>query len=110
MLTIANANTFGSNASINPGGIIDDGKFEICLIEPFPKAAGLGILYKLYTDAINESVYTRRIRCSQATIYNLDEEVAHVDGEPKVLGKEIKVKIHPGSLKVILPLSPLMDE
>lgn len=104
MLTIANANTFGSNAAINPGGIIDDGMFEICLIEPFPKAAGLGILYKLYTDAINESVYTRRIRCSQATIYNLEDEVAHVDGEPKDLGREIQVKILPCSLKVILPV------
>jgi diacylglycerol kinase (ATP) len=103
MLTIANANTFGSNAAINPDGVIDDGKFEICLIEPFPKAAGLGILYRLYTDAINESVYTRRIRCSQATISNLDGEVAHIDGEPVDLGEEIKVKIHPGSLHVILP-------
>jgi diacylglycerol kinase (ATP) len=110
MLTVANANTFGSNAAINPDGIIDDGKFEICLIEPFPKAAGLGILYKLYTDAINESVYTRRIRCSQATIYNLEDEVAHVDGEPKDLGKIIKVTMHPSSLKVILPPRLLMDE
>jgi diacylglycerol kinase family enzyme len=103
MLTIANANTFGSNAAINPGGIIDDGMFEICLIEPFPKAAGLGILYKLYTDSINESVYTQRIRCREATIYNPENEVAHVDGEPKDLGTEIKVKIHPRSLNVILP-------
>jgi diacylglycerol kinase (ATP) len=105
MLTIANANTFGSNAAINPDGIIDDGKFEICLIEPFPKAAGLGILYKLYTDSINDSVYTRRISCRRATIYNLDREVAHVDGEPVDLGEEIQVTIHPGSLRVILPKS-----
>ena len=103
MLTIANANTFGSNAAINPDGKIDDGMFEICLLEPFPKAAGLGILYQLYTDSITESVYNRRIRCRQATIYNLDGEMAHVDGEPKDLGKEIYVRIHPGSLRVVLP-------
>lgn len=104
MLTIANANTFGSNAAINPDGKIDDGMFEICLLEPFPKAAGLGILYRLYTDAINESVYTRRIKCRQATIYNLEGEVAHVDGEPKDLGREIHVRINPGSLRVVLPV------
>jgi diacylglycerol kinase (ATP) len=103
MLTIANARTFGSNAAINPTGEIDDGKFEICLIEPFPKAAGLGILYRLYTDAINESVYTRRISCREAVIYNLDGEVAHVDGEPIDLGAIIHVKINPSSLTVILP-------
>jgi diacylglycerol kinase family enzyme len=104
MVTIANANAFGSNASINPEGILNDGRFEICLIEPFPKAAGIGILYKLYTDSIDTSVYTRRISCKRATIYNLEHELLHVDGEPVDLGELIEVKMHPKSLKVILPV------
>lgn len=103
MVTIANANSFGSNASINPGGILNDGRFEICLIEPFPGAASIGILYKLYTDNIDDSVYTRRMSCKLATIYNLDGEVMHIDGEPIDLGNEIKVTIHPKCLKIILP-------
>jgi diacylglycerol kinase family enzyme len=103
MVTIANANAFGSNANINPNGILNDGRFEICLIEPFPKAAGIGILYKLYTDSIDTSVYTRRISCKSATIYNLEHEVLHIDGEPVNMGDVIEVKMHPKSLKVILP-------
>jgi diacylglycerol kinase family enzyme len=103
MVTIANANAFGSNANINPDGILNDGRFEICLIEPFPKAAGIGILYKLYTDSIDTSVYTRRISCMSATIYNLEHEVLHIDGEPIDLGEVIEVKMHPKSLKVVLP-------
>ncbi|MBD1395989.1 hypothetical protein H9Q13_02330 [Pontibacter sp. JH31] len=104
MVTIANANAFGSNAAINPNGVLNDGRFEICLIEPFPKAAGLSILYKMYTDNIDSSIYTRRISCRRATIYNVDREVMHVDGEPAELGNEIKVTMHPKSLKVILPI------
>lgn len=103
MVTIANANAFGSNANINPNGILNDGQFEICLIEPFPKAAGIGILYKLYTDSIDTSVYSRRLSCKSATIYNLDGEVMHIDGEPVNLGAEVKVEMHAKSLKVILP-------
>lgn len=103
MVTIANANAFGSNASINPNGILNDGKFEICLIEPFPKTAGLGILYKLYTDSIDTSVYSRKICCSRATIYNLNQEVMHIDGEPLELGTTVEVKMLSKSLKVILP-------
>jgi diacylglycerol kinase (ATP) len=103
MVTIANANAFGSNAAINPTGILNDGRFEICLIEPFPKAAGPGILYRMYTDNIDNSVYTRRISCRRATIYNIDREVMHIDGEPADLGDVIKVTMHPKSLKVILP-------
>ncbi|MFD2245067.1 diacylglycerol/lipid kinase family protein [Pontibacter ruber] len=104
MVTIANANAFGSNANINPNGILNDGRFEICLIEPFPKPAGLGILYKLYTGGIDSSVYTRILSCKTATIYNIDNEVVHVDGEPVEMEQEIKVTIHPKSLKVILPV------
>lgn len=104
MVTIANANAFGSNANINPNGVLNDGKFEICIIEPFPKAAGIGIMYKLYTESIDDSVYTRRFSCSSATIYNLEHEVVHVDGEPLELGEVITVRMHSKSLKVILPV------
>lgn len=103
MVTIANANAFGSNAAINPSGILNDGRFEICLIERFPKAAGIGILYKLYTDSIDTSVYTRKLTCRRATIYNLEHEVMHIDGEPVELGEVVNVQIKHKSLKVILP-------
>lgn len=103
MVTIANANAFGSNAAINPDGILNDGQFEICLIDPFPKAAGIGIMYKLYTDSIDTSVYSHRLSCKSAVIYNLEGEVLHIDGEPVDLGERIEVKMHPKSLKVILP-------
>ena len=110
MVTIANANAFGSNASINPNGILNDGRFEICLIEPFPKAAGIGILYKLYTDSIDTSVYSRRLSCKSATIFNLEGEVMHIDGEPIDIGAEVNVEMHPRSLKVILPVSQNEEE
>ena len=103
MVTIANANAFGSNAAINPSGILNDGRFEICLIERFPKTAAIGILYKLYTDSIDTSVYSRKLTCRSATIYNTSREGMHIDGEPVELGEEVRVAIKPRSLKVILP-------
>lgn len=104
MVTIANANAFGSNAAINPSGILNDGRFEICLIEPFPKAAAPVLLVRMYTDNIDGSIYTRRISCRKATVYNVDHEVVHIDGEPAELDEVIKVTMHPKSLKVILPI------
>ena len=104
MVTIANANAFGSNAAINPSGILNDGRFEICLIEPFPKAAAPFLLYRMYTDNIDGSIYTRRISCRRATVYNVDHEVVHIDGEPTEIDEVIKVTMHPKSLKVILPI------
>src|SRR5688572_21004086 len=103
MLTVTNANAFGSNAAINPSGIIDDGKFEICIIEPFPKTAGLELLYHLYNNTIGSSIYSKIIRCQRATIFNLEKDVTHIDGEPIELGEKIDIKVLPKSLKIIVP-------
>ncbi|WP_205504546.1 diacylglycerol/lipid kinase family protein [Rufibacter psychrotolerans] len=103
MITITNAKAFGSNATINPTGVINDGSFEICILEPFPKASSLGILYRLYTDTIDGSVYTHRFSCREATIINHAQEVAQIDGEPEDLGQEVTFTVQPRSLRVVLP-------
>lgn len=105
MLTIANANTFGSNVVINPNSRLDDGKFEICLVAPFPAEAAPGLLYRLYTQAFDTSDYTRRLSCRRATIRVPGHEKAlvQVDGEPLELELPITVEISPQSLRVLTP-------
>ncbi|GGK80275.1 diacylglycerol kinase family protein [Rufibacter glacialis] len=103
MITVTNAKAFGSNAAINPTGVINDGSFEICVLEPFPKSSSLGILYRLYTDSIDSSVYTHRFSCSSATIINHSNEVCQIDGEPEHFDQELKFTVQPKSLKVVLP-------
>jgi diacylglycerol kinase family enzyme len=103
MLTIANANAFGSNAAINPDGVVDDGFFEICLLEPFPKTAAIGILINLYTDTIQKSVYSRILKCRRATIYKEKGDVIQIDGEPVELDNELQVHLHKRSLQVLVP-------
>ncbi|GAA4386668.1 diacylglycerol/lipid kinase family protein [Hymenobacter koreensis] len=105
MLTIANARTFGSNVVINPDSQLDDGWFELCIIEPFPGAAAPGILYDLYTEGFENSDYTRRLRCRKAQIWVLNEEKVQVqvDGEPMELSTPLEVTISPRSLRVLVP-------
>lgn len=107
MITVTNANAYGSNAAINPTGIIDDGKFELCIIEPFPLTAGLELLYHLYNNTIGSSIYSKIIRCQRATIYNLENDVTHIDGEPIDLGEKIDIKIQAKSLKMLTPVITL---
>lgn len=105
MLTIANANTFGSNVVINPRGQLDDGKFEICLIAPFPSTAAPGLLYRLYTSDFDASDYTRRLQCVRAsiTVPGATELLVQLDGEPHHLPNPVEVEIRPGSLRVLVP-------
>jgi diacylglycerol kinase family enzyme len=104
MVTVANANMFGSNATINPTGKVDDGEFEVCILEEFPKAEGVAILYDLFTAGIHTSLRSQILHCRQASIFNAEGEVTQIDGEPIDLGKHIEVRIRPASLRVILPL------
>ncbi|UYZ64164.1 diacylglycerol/lipid kinase family protein [Hymenobacter weizhouensis] len=105
MLTIANAATFGSNVIINPDSQLDDGQFEICVIEPFPGTAAPGILYRLYTSGFDRSDYTRRLRCRWAriTVPGQPEVLVQVDGEPYHLPAPVEVSIAPRSLRVLVP-------
>lgn len=103
MVTIANANMFGSNATINPEGEINDGIFEICILEEFPKAEGINILYQLFSSEIHKSLHSKVLHCRRATIYNLENELFQIDGEPVKTERELQVSILPKSLKVILP-------
>ncbi len=106
MITITNSIAFGSNVKINPQGIMDDGIFEICLIESFPKMAALQLMYDIYTEAIEESEFTRVLSCRRATIYNYTDTYAQIDGEVVELGHQIEIKQHPQSLRLVVPLPP----
>lgn len=103
MIAIANANTFGSNAMINPTGIIDDGLFEVSILEEFPKLEGISILYQLFNGEINNSLRSRTLQCRKATIFNLEKEYLQIDGEVMGSPEKLEVVIKPNSLKVIMP-------
>ncbi|WP_242478889.1 diacylglycerol/lipid kinase family protein [Hymenobacter lapidiphilus] len=105
MLTIANANTFGSNVVINPDRELDDGQFEICLIAPFPGRAAPGLLYRLYTSNFDSSDYTRRLSCHHAriTVPGASEVLVQLDGEPYMLACPVEISLQPRSLRVLVP-------
>ncbi|SDX55438.1 diacylglycerol/lipid kinase family protein [Hymenobacter psychrophilus] len=105
MLTIANANTFGSNVVINPGRALDDGEFEICLIAPFPGIAVPGLLYRLYTSNFDDSDYTQRLSCHRAriTVAGARQVLVQLDGEPYMLPCPVEISLQPCSLRVLVP-------
>jgi diacylglycerol kinase (ATP) len=103
MLTVANGNVFGSNLLVNPQGKLNDGVFEICVIEEFPKALGVNLLYQMFDEGIQDSVYSYSIRCKEAKIENIDYADFQIDGEAEAESPEsLLVKIVPASLRVIL--------
>ncbi|MEX0966717.1 MAG: diacylglycerol kinase family protein [Bacteroidia bacterium] len=109
MISIANARQFGTRLKINPGGDVADGKFEILIIEPFPKIASPGLFVQMLFENIDDTNYSRVIKATRATIWNYDNAPLHIDGEPKNFDEKLEFRILPSALKVIYPKSKVQD-
>lgn len=109
MVTIANGNAFGSNLRINPYGKLNDGLFELCILEEFPKTTGVNILYQLFDDGITDSSYAHVISCSHARIINVDNADFQIDGETQKHSPDfLDIYVRPESLSVLVSPAPVL--
>ena len=102
-LTFANASKYGTGAVINPVGKLNDGKFELVIIKPFPRIKLLSITIKMFLGTLQTSEYVEVISCSQALIRTSRSTTLQIDGEVCGKVKEIKIHILQESLRVIIP-------
>jgi diacylglycerol kinase (ATP) len=102
-MTFANASQYGTGAVINPKGILDDGKFELVIIKPFPRIKLISITWKMFMNNLHTSDYVEIISCEKAKVTSSRKTTLQVDGE--VLGKvkEIMIESMHKALLVIVP-------
>ena len=103
MVTVANSNQFGSNLTINPGGAVDDGLFEVIIIKKFPRKKALRLFLQLLFKRINFSPYCIILKCRKAKISCKKKKTLQYDGEIADEVQHVEVEIHPRNLKVIIP-------
>lgn len=100
MVTIANGSQFGNNAFIAPHASLTDQKFEVCVVRKFPLYASPAVAYLLFSKKIGRSKYIHSFQAESIRVAHKRKWV-HVDGEPKKLGRKLKIKLHPANLSVI---------
>ncbi len=93
MVVIANANRFGTGAIINPTGKINDGKFEIIIIRPYPWWFVFTFLYASFTGHLHKMRYVKVFSTSRAKIVLAEYQEFQIDGEVIPETKEISVEI-----------------
>lgn len=101
MLVFANTREFGNGVAISPGSAPDDGLAELqCVSKPsfFPL---LKAFYDVYTGRADRSRYITTILAREATVHQADH-LAHLDGEPVVIGNEVKFRLEPKRLLVVV--------
>lgn len=108
-LTFANASKYGTGAVINPIGIIDDGKFELVIVRPFPRIKLLSIAWKMFTNKLQTSEYVEVHSCSKLQIRSSKKTTLQVDGEICGRVNEIRAEIIPSCLTMIVPAEHAKD-
>lgn len=102
-LTFANAAQFGNNAWIAPRANIADGELEQCEVIPFPRPAGVRLVWQLFNRTLDQSAYWHGTAVRSATVQGEAPLLLHADGEPIRLATDTcRVTVLPGSLLVLL--------
>ncbi|WP_373522499.1 diacylglycerol kinase family protein, partial [Aquiflexum sp.] len=93
MLVIANGDRYGTGAKINPTGKMDDGKFEVIVLNPDSLKEWMALTAGFIREDFSELDFVQTYSGEEVTIENLDNAAFHIDGEMKEqLGKtEIKL-------------------
>lgn len=102
-ITFANAMKYGTGAIINPHGVLDDGKFELVIVKPFPRVQLLSIAWKMFIGKLHTSDYVEIISCQKASVISNRKTTLQVDGEVIGKVKEINLAVLPKALTVLVP-------
>lgn len=100
LLAIANANKFGTGATINPNGKINDGKFEILV---FKKLSLIEMIKRIGDNPELSSEFVDVISTTKATITTKNPIPFQIDGEYLGEKNKVEVSINSHSLNLALP-------
>lgn len=103
LIGFANSNQFGYNTQISPGAKIDDGLIDVCIVKKAPLIELPRIAHLLYWGQIDKSRYVEIIQTKEIRVHQKKNKNINLDGETIRLGKELRIRINPLSLKILTP-------
>ncbi len=102
-LVVSNGMEFGNGARIAPQALMDDGQFDICILQKMSFLHTARALPKLFNgNIINEKSYASFRARSVKIIPEEEYLLFHVDGEPIKHRGGLNITLYPGALKVIV--------
>lgn len=98
MLVIANGSKYGTGALINPNGKVDDGLFEIVVLNPEGFDEILRLSVELFKGTLADSEMVKIWSANKVEISNPDGADFQIDGE--VMPKTETIKVYPVDEKI----------
>jgi len=100
MIVLANASKYGTGATINPTGKLDDGAFEVVIVRKIHLWSIMKMLmaHKTFNVEKIEIIQTKKL-----ILKTLRKRYFQVDGEYRGRVKEIRADIYPHCIHLMLP-------
>ncbi len=109
LLSIANAPQYGNGAIIAPGAIPDDGKMELCILNPISIGKTLLNLHRLFNATIDALEEMEILPVRRVAIQRERYRAIHTDGDPYEADRELQFEVIPRALEVVIPRLPIED-
>lgn len=103
LITIGNSSQWGNNAKIAPHADISDGILDITIVDMLGAVDLAPLGYLLMTGRLDHSVKVQCHKGQHITIKRNASGPAHADGDWFIAGTTLDIRIHPKSLRVIIP-------
>lgn len=103
VVSIANSSQYGNNAHVSPHASVTDGLLDVCVIKAFPLYKIPLLAYYMFSSHTDRTDLVEIIKGREITISREQDAAIHIDGEPLIMGKELKISIVPLSLNIITP-------
>ena len=102
LVTFANANQWGNDAFIAPQASVQDGEMDICMMSSSALLGAPGLALRLFTKSINSSLFMESVRAKDVVLTREDEAPFHLDGDPVKMPQEIRIRIVPEGINVLV--------
>ncbi len=103
VIAIANSGQYGNNARIAPLASLRDGLLDLVIIEDASLLRALLLLPPLFRGTLHRASGVTSLQTPEVTIRRAAEGAAHLDGEPYVLPAELRIRVVPRSLRLLVP-------
>jgi diacylglycerol kinase (ATP) len=104
LVAVANSDQYGNGARIAPGARVDDGQLDLVAVRPVNVASAAPLLARLFLGKIAGSPRVFRLRSARFLIERASPGLIHTDGETHETGALIDVRVHPRSLRLVVPV------
>ena len=107
ILSIANSNQFGNNAVIAPNAKINDGCFDLVVVEPFNYVNLPWYAINMFAKRFNQLKKVHSFQLETCVI-NSPQNQWHIDGDAYFIDSPVEIKVLPLAITILVPQNKLV--